>query len=123
MNPTSCRGECATVSGSGMGVGEDECLRGWAGLGVDLDEELLKDWEDNLQGASITMMKILSRHANKKVKKLQAKIDNIEKEFEASDLKEVVEKNYENVEKVIEGHQVYLHGKQTQENQEKLDGL
>lgn len=60
----------------------------------DLDEESLKEWEDNLQNASNVMMRILMKHADKKASKLQEEIDRLEREIETSDLKGVVIKNF-----------------------------
>lgn len=85
------------------------------GLGIlifptfeDLSDELLKEWEANLEGASLTMMQILIRHAIEKGAKLLSEIEVVEKEIETCESKDLVDKNYEIPKKVIEGHQNYL---------------
>lgn len=77
----------------------------------DLEEELLKEWEGNLLNSSTTMMKILIRHAEKKAAHLLTETDKIEKEIEASPLKEVIKKNHDILMKVIEDYQVYQRDK------------
>ncbi|KAJ1193551.1 hypothetical protein NDU88_002848 [Pleurodeles waltl] len=77
----------------------------------DLDEEALKDWEDNLQNTSFNMMRILIKHTDKKVAKLQSEIEILEKEIDEIPQKDLVDKNYEILNKILEDYQIYLHDK------------
>ncbi|KAJ1121813.1 hypothetical protein NDU88_000332 [Pleurodeles waltl] len=60
------------------------------------------------------MMRILINHADQKVGKLQAEIEKMEREVEIMTLKDVIKKNYEILDKVMEEHQVYLRDKKLQ---------
>ncbi|KAJ1117675.1 hypothetical protein NDU88_005872 [Pleurodeles waltl] len=54
---------------------------------------------------------MLIKHADKKVAKLQVVIEKMEKYIEAVTLKEVINKNYEVLDKVMDEYQLYLHDK------------
>lgn len=77
----------------------------------DLSENLLKEWEHNLEGASRVMMEILVRHSIEKGDKLQEEIEAIEKEINEFEEKELIEKNYVILKKVMENHQIYIKDK------------
>ncbi|KAJ1200546.1 hypothetical protein NDU88_004369 [Pleurodeles waltl] len=77
----------------------------------DLDDEALKDWEDNLQNASFNMMRILIKHTDKKVAKLQGDIETLEKEIDGVPQKDLINKNYEILHKIVEDYQIYLRDK------------
>ncbi|KAJ1210763.1 hypothetical protein NDU88_006125 [Pleurodeles waltl] len=77
----------------------------------DLDDDSLKEWEDNLQNASFTMMRILIKPTFKKVSKLQADIDKMEKEIDNVPQKDLIKKNYEILDRVGEDYQIYLRDK------------
>ncbi|KAJ1218791.1 hypothetical protein NDU88_006363 [Pleurodeles waltl] len=53
------------------------------------------------------MMRILIKHADKKVGKLQAEIERMEKDIETMTPKDAINKNYEILDKDMEEHQVY----------------
>lgn len=78
----------------------------------DLDDELLKEWKGNLSNSSVTMMRILIRHSEKKAASLMMEIEKLENEIEESPLKEVI-KNYEVLEKIIEEYQIYQRDKKS----------
>lgn len=77
----------------------------------DLSSDLLCEWEANLEGASVTMMQILIRHAREKGAKLALEIEALEKEIEQGDNKDAIEKNFEILKRVRETHQLYLKDK------------
>ncbi|KAJ1217750.1 hypothetical protein NDU88_005340 [Pleurodeles waltl] len=77
----------------------------------DLDDEALKDWEDNLQNASFNMMRILIKHIDKKVAKLQDDIETLEREIDGVSQKDLINKNYEILHKIVEDYQIYLRDK------------
>ncbi|KAJ1161708.1 hypothetical protein NDU88_002189 [Pleurodeles waltl] len=57
------------------------------------------------------MMRILIRHTDKKVAKLQSDIETLEREINDITQKDLVNKNYEILEKIIDDYQMYLRDK------------
>ncbi|KAJ1170103.1 hypothetical protein NDU88_001984 [Pleurodeles waltl] len=57
------------------------------------------------------MMRILIKHTEKKVAKLQDDIDKMEKEIENVPQKDLIKKNYEILDKIMEDYQIYLRDK------------
>ncbi|KAJ1172316.1 hypothetical protein NDU88_004163 [Pleurodeles waltl] len=56
-------------------------------------------------------MRILIRHTDKKVTKLQGDIEALEKEIDEVTQKDLVKKNYEILDKIIDDYQMYLRDK------------
>ncbi|KAJ1142022.1 hypothetical protein NDU88_008350 [Pleurodeles waltl] len=56
-------------------------------------------------------MCILIKHTDKKVTKLQGDIETMEREFESVPQKDLVKKNYEILDMVVEDYQIYLRDK------------
>ncbi|KAJ1177241.1 hypothetical protein NDU88_002502 [Pleurodeles waltl] len=57
------------------------------------------------------MMRILIRHTDKKVAKLQSDIETLEREIDDITQKDLVKKNYEILDKIIDDYQMYLRDK------------
>lgn len=77
----------------------------------DLSVNLLNEWEGNLENASQIMMQILIRHAREKGEKLQGEIEETEKEINAMEQKDLIEKNFVILKKVMDDYQLYLKNK------------
>ncbi|KAJ1092739.1 hypothetical protein NDU88_005849 [Pleurodeles waltl] len=56
-------------------------------------------------------MRILIRHTNKKVAKLQEDIETLEREIDEIPQKDLVKKNYEILGRIVDDNQIYLRDK------------
>lgn len=74
----------------------------------DLEDDQLKEWEDNLYSASFCMMNILIKNTERKVDKLKKQIVELEKEISEMKLPELTEQNYNILKDVISKHQTQI---------------
>lgn len=76
----------------------------------DLDDDLLKEWEENLRSSSFCMMHILIKNAERKLEKLKGQIADLEKEIRDMNLPDL-ENNYAILKGVISKHQLQIKDK------------
>lgn len=74
----------------------------------DLDDDLLKEWEESLHSSSFCMMHILIKNAERKLEKLKGQIADLEKEIRDMNLPDLMENNYAILKGVIGKHQLLI---------------